>query len=68
MGALTVKQETLRFLIMAAIYALVLVGAAFVLTGCASVEGAGFENAGRLGPPVVCREIRPGYTQCRSEK
>lgn len=61
------KQETLRFLIMAAIYALVLVGAAFILTGCASVEGAGFENSGRHTKPVVCREVRPGYTQCRSE-
>lgn len=59
--------ETIRFFIFAVTFTVALFGMALILTGCA-VEGAGFENSGRLGPPVVCREIRPGYTQCRSEK
>lgn len=58
--------ETLRFFLVASLFTACLFGAAILLTGCA-VEGAGFENSGRLGPPVVCREIRPGYTQCRSK-
>lgn len=66
-GSPAVKGETLRFLIVAAVYALALVGVAFLLTGCA-IEGAGFENSGRYAKPVVCREVRPGYTQCRSVK
>lgn len=37
-----------------------------LLAGCA-FEGAGFVNKGRHSKPVVCREVRPGYTQCRSE-
>ncbi len=59
-------MEAVRFLIVSMIYTAVLFGFAFLLTGCA-VEGAGFENSGRHAKPVVCREIRPGYTQCRSE-
>jgi hypothetical protein len=43
-----------------------LAGIVMLLNGCA-VEGAGFTNNGRHAKPVVCREIRPGYTQCRSE-
>jgi hypothetical protein len=58
-------QETLRFLIWSTMFSLLLWGAA-LLTGC-SVEGAGFTNNGRHAKPVVCREVRPGYTQCRSE-
>jgi hypothetical protein len=58
-------QETLRFLIWSTIFSLLLWGAA-LLTGCA-VEGDGFTNTGRQAKPVVCREIRPGYTQCRSK-
>jgi len=58
--------ETIRFLLVASLFTAILFGFALLLTGCA-VEGAGFENSGRLGPPVVCREIRPGYTQCRSK-
>jgi len=63
-----VKQETIRFLIMAAIYGLALVSFAFLLTGCASVEGAGFGNTGAERRPVVCREISPGYIKCRSQQ
>lgn len=59
-------QETIRFLIWSAMFSLLLWGAA-LLTGCA-IEGAGFENSGRHAKPVVCREVRPGYTQCRSVK
>jgi len=58
--------ETLRFLLVASLFTVSLFGVAVLLTGCA-VEGAGFENTGRHAKPVVCREIRPGYTQCRSE-
>lgn len=61
------KAETLKFLLVAATYFFALVGVAFLLTGCA-IEGAGFENSGRYAKPVVCREVRPGYTQCRSVK
>jgi len=57
-------QETVRFLIWSTMFSLLLWGAA-LLTGC-SVEGAGFENNGKHTKPVVCRETRPGYTQCRS--
>ena len=58
-------QETLRFLIWSTMFSLLLWGAA-LLTGC-SVEGAGFTNTGIQAKPVVCRETRPGYTQCRSK-
>lgn len=56
-------QETLRFLIWSTLFSLLLWGAA-LLTGC-SVEGAGFENAGRVRPKVVCKQVRPNYTECR---
>jgi hypothetical protein len=58
--------ETIRFFLFAVTFTVALFGMALILTGCA-VEGAGFENSGRHAKPVVCREIRPGYTQCRSE-
>ena len=57
-------QETLRFLIWSAMFSLLLWGAA-LLTGC-SVEGAGFENAGRLRTKVICKELRPNYTECKN--
>jgi hypothetical protein len=57
-------QETLRFLIWSAVFSALLMGAA-LLTGCA-VEGAGFENAGRLRPKVMCKQVRPNYTECRN--
>lgn len=57
--------ETLRFLLVASLFTVCLFGMALLLTGCA-VEGAGFENNGKHTKPVVCREIRPGYTKCRS--
>jgi hypothetical protein len=57
-------QETIRFLIWSAMFSLLLWGAA-LLTGC-SVEGAGFENSGRLRQKVVCKQVRPNYTECRN--
>lgn len=60
------QMETIRFLIVSALFTVALFGLAVLLTGCA-VEGAGFENSGRRGQPVVCKEIRPGFTQCRSK-
>lgn len=60
------KMETLRFLLFATLFTSALFGVAFLLTGCAEIEGAGFSNNGKHTGPVVCRETRPGYTQCRS--
>lgn len=60
------NMETLRFLLFAGLFTAMLFGIAFLLTGCAEIEGAGFSNNRRHTKPVVCREIRPGYTQCRS--
>ena len=57
-------QETIRFLIWSAMFSLLLWGAA-LLTGC-SVEGAGFENSGRLRQKVVCKQTRPNFTECRN--
>lgn len=57
--------ETVRFVLFAMLFTACLFGLAAMLTGCA-VEGAGFENSGRRGPPVVCREIKPGLIKCRS--
>ena len=54
-------QETIRFLIWSTMFSLLLWGAA-LLTGC-SVEGAGFENSGRLRQKVVCKQVRPNYTE-----
>ena len=60
------NMETLRFLLFASLFTTALFGVAFLLTGCAQIEGAGFSNTQQHTRPVVCREIRPGYTQCRS--
>lgn len=60
------NMEALRFLFLAGLFTATLFGIAFLLTGCAEIEGAGFSNNGRRTKPVVCREIRLGYTQCRS--
>ena len=57
-------SETIRYLIGATIFSLALFAVA-LLSGCA-VEGAGFSNNERHARPVVCREVRPGYTKCRS--
>lgn len=57
-------QETIRFLIWSAMFSLLLWGAA-LLTGC-SVEGAGFENSGRIRPKVECKEVYPGYLRCKN--
>lgn len=59
-------QEALRFVFGLFVSMAVLAGLALLLSGCA-VEGAGFTNQGRHAKPVVCREVHPGYTQCRSE-
>lgn len=60
-------SETLRFLIVAVVWTAVLFAMAAAFTGC-SVEGAGFTNNERQAKPVVCRETRPGYIQCRSDR
>lgn len=59
-------QEAFRFVFGLFVGMAVLAGLALLLSGCA-VEGAGFTNHGRQAKPVVCREVKPGYTKCRSE-
>ena len=57
-------QETLRFLVWSAVFSLLLWAIA-LLAGC-SVEDAGFTNTGQPAKPVVCKEVRPGYTRCKN--
>lgn len=61
------KSDTMRFLIMAIIYSLAILGAASLLTGCnTTYDGDGFVNTGRPAKPARCKEIRKGYIKCWS--
>jgi len=59
-------REFVRFLLAAALWTAALFALAAVLTGC-NVEGAGFENSGRLRGPVKCEEVAVRHVKCRSE-
>lgn len=61
-------KELFGFLGKAALWVAALFVFAAIFSGCSTgIEGAGFTNQGRHAKPVVCREVRPGYTRCRSE-
>ena len=59
-------RELARFMIAVALWTAGLFALAAALTSC-GVEGAGFENSGRLRGPVKCEEVAARHVKCRSE-